>query len=207
MSAIRIEKDGESAFIYFEGSLWKKSHKSILSKVDRSFYQLTSLQEAEVAFFVIEEKAAKEIAIKSLSLKSLFSSELEDKLLKKGFSLEAVEKALDFCRKMGALDDKTLAERKVLGDLSKGRGVSLAFYKLKKLVNRDVILLELENTDRLEKESIVRYLKKKKIDQYSESFTREVQAKVFSSLLRRGFKKENIHAVFKGLDEEDFCNY
>ncbi len=197
MDKVHLKKEGDEFLLYFEGEFWKKVHKSVLAKGCNALYLAQSFKEAQDAFLQIEEKAAKDFVIKWLSVRSLFSLDLKKKLQERGISREVIEKTIVFCEKLGFIDDKKLAERKLSQDLSKGRGVSLALYKLRQSVDPDNLPLEFLQIKDLEKDALLTYLKKKKIKPGLSLFSKEEKNKLFLSLLRRGFAKENIQAALE----------
>ncbi len=197
MDKVRLEKEGDELLLYFEEEFWKKVHKSVLAKGCNALFLASSFKEAQEILLQIEEKAAKSFVIKWLSIRSLFSLDLKKKLQEKGISKEAIEETLLFCEKLGFIDDKKLAERKLSQDLSKGRGVSLALYKLRQSVDLDKIPLEFLSIKDLEKDALLTYLKKKKIKPGISLLSKEEKNKLFLSLLRRGFAKENIQAALE----------
>jgi regulatory protein len=188
---IRVEKEGSSIQIFWEDVLWKEVEKGLFPR--NEFQRLTkcrSLEELEERFFALEEKAAKGVAIRLLSRQALFSLQIQEKLQRKGFSQEAAQHALDFCRHIGSIDDTALASSKCEREMKKGKGFAYAEQKLKRWAPKEKSLLSREQVAELERASLAKILQKKKVD--IEALSSMEKQKLFLFLLKRGFKKEHI---------------
>lgn len=130
---------------------------------------------------------AKKAALSYIAARALFTKELCDKLHKKGFSLAAIEKAIAYCRALGALCDEELLEKRIRGELHKGRGALRVRQKFQS-VGIDVPMPSEEE----EKEALLAYLEKKRI---TLPLSREQGYTLLASLQRRGFSMALLRAV------------
>ena len=193
MSKIKIVRDSSELSIFFEGELWKKISRTVFFNSLSDLYRATSIEEAEEIFFTLERKAAKALAIRCLGRRSWFSLELRQKMQDKGLSSEAISEALLFCEKMGALDDVSLAKIRTERELRRGKGQVAALIKIKRWVDVEAVSLDLCKIKELEKEALLQYIQKKRIDVEVLSFNEK--GKLYLVLMRRGFKRENIQDV------------
>lgn len=196
MSKVKIVRDGIEISIYFEEDLWKKVNKSIFFNGLSVLYRATSIEKVEEIFREIEKKAAKAFAIRALGRRALFSSELRQKMYDKGLSSSAISEVLQFCERIGSIDDENLAKIKTEIELRKGKGQVAALLKIRRWVDVESISLDFPKIKELERESLLKYLQKKRIE--VSSLKLDEQRKLYLTLLRRGFKKESIQEVFSG---------
>jgi regulatory protein len=131
--------------------------------------------------------ACKKAAFRLLTRKSYFTGELREKLILKGHSEEAVEAALEVCRRIGLLDDTAMKERFIARAHKKGYGPKQIAFSLKQ--RGEKVDVETDQVD------AIMTLLSGKYRKYSLSVLKEKQ-KVFLALQRRGFDSESIHQAF-----------
>ena len=131
--------------------------------------------------------ACKKAAFRLLARKSYFTGELREKLILKGHSEEAVEAALEVCRRIGLLDDKAMKERFIARAHKKGYGPKKIAFSLKQKGEEAEV-----ETDQV---SAILALLNGKYKKHSLSVLKEKQ-KVFLALQRRGFDHDSIHQAF-----------
>ncbi len=140
-----------------------------------------------------ELQRAKNLAIKSLARRPFFTGELEEKLKKAGFCFDVIQIVIDFCVKIGALDDKGLISKVVEKELRRGRGKAFALAKCRRWVD-----VENESggnlvTKEAEKEAVRKILEKKRID--FDSLDVKAKSKILRFLRGRGFDLSTIYEV------------
>jgi regulatory protein len=147
---------------------------------------------------VTNVRKAKKYAFKLLSYRGRSEKELEDRLVKKGFSKTVASSTIGYLKKLGLIDDKTFAEylkrealtKKLLSHngakrflISRGIPRVIAEEILSNVENADI-----ENAKRLvdkKLKAIINYspLNKKK--------------KLYNLLCRRGYSRDAIYKVLK----------
>ncbi len=193
MPKIKIIKNDVELLIYFEEELLKKTSRTGFFSGLSDLYRATSREEALEIFGKIEVKAAKALVVRWLGSRALFSTEIRQKLRDKGFSDVTISEVLLFCERIGAIDDRNLAREKTERELRKGKGQLAALIKIRRWVDVETVSLDFSKIKELEKEALTKYLQKKRVDLPSLDF--EERRKLYSALLRRGFKGENIQEI------------
>lgn len=192
MNQLKIVKDPEDAarILLFWGDLpWKKLYKSLFFNRLRCLFSASSLEEAEKSFQELEEKVAKSFAVKTLGRKALFSKELMQKMQEKGFSAQAIESALVFSQKIGALQDRELFEQKVRREFQKGKGLFYVKAKWSRSIEQEE-KWSIPEQEVWEREAALRLVAKQKH-----------RKDLFLFLLRRGFRREIIEEVLNSEQE------
>jgi len=187
MNKLKIEVDLEAPLyivLSWDGSVWKKLYKYLFFRKLKPLFSAGSFEEAKVAFMEIEWKVAKSFAVNSLSRRALLTLELTKKMQEKGFSGDVILKTLEFCKKIGALEDFQILENRIQKDLRKGRGLMYAKAKWQRSVGEEPIEWNSLEKRNLEKEAAMQLMKKK-----------GKKKDPFLFLLRRGFRSEVIKEV------------
>jgi SOS response regulatory protein OraA/RecX len=125
------------------------------------------------------------IVLRLLSIKSFSTYELRKKLIRKGFPLEEIEKALEKFVSRGFINDRELAERRVELYKRKGYGPQWIRGKLKTQGLRPTAYSQEE-----QKEAIKRLLA-------TSNFARKEKNNQIAALQRRGFDLEVVFTVIK----------
>ena len=144
------------------------------------------------------QNKAKQYALKLLSYRGRSEKELKERLIKKGISESMVSSTVDYLRRLGYLDDVSLAEalkreavsRKLLSKTGAKK------YLLNRGIPRDIVqsvFLQEEESDR---ETAKKYVRKKirMFENYPEETARR---RLYNQLLRRGYSPEIICAALK----------
>ncbi|MBS0627387.1 MAG: regulatory protein RecX [Verrucomicrobia bacterium] len=148
-----------------------------------------------------ELQVAKNLAIKWLTRRSFFRSEIEYKLKKMGVSLATIQEVILFCQKIGVLDDEKLKEKIIEKELRRGRGRAFALAKCRRWIEIKESYPNDPETRGLEKEAIEKVLQKKRID--LSSLDDKGKRKVWRFLLQRGFEKEIVQKVLFQTEFQD----
>jgi SOS response regulatory protein OraA/RecX len=131
-----------------------------------------------------ENRRAREKLIRMLSRKHYFSYEIQEKLLKQGLPIEAVEAALQLGKKLGLIDDERYRQQFIEQQARKGFGPRAIAYKLK--LKKQSAHVEIEQSEAIRKLlGTTKYRNK----------TREQQ---IVALQRRGF---DLDQIFSTLNE------
>jgi SOS response regulatory protein OraA/RecX len=193
MNKLKIIPDQEDAtfiILFWGDNPWKKLYKYLFFRRLKPLFSVRSLEELEIAFRDIEEKAAKYFAINVLGKKALLTSELAQKMRDKGISEETLLKTLSLCQKMGALEeDGQILERRIQKEISKGRGLRYAKAKLRRLTDKESIDWNSLEKEEMEKEALRNLIFKKK--------GKKSEKELFLFLMRRGFRSHLIQEVLK----------
>jgi SOS response regulatory protein OraA/RecX len=192
MNKLKIITDQEDAafiILFWGEEPWKKLYKYLFFRRLKPLFSVRSLEELEITFLDIEEKAAKYFAISALGKKALLTSELAKKMREKGISEETLLKILTLCQKMGALEDRQTLENRIQKEIRKGHGLRYAKAKLQRSIGNESIDWESLDKEELEKEALRNLINKKK--------EKKSEKELFLFLLRRGFRSQLIWEVLK----------
>jgi SOS response regulatory protein OraA/RecX len=166
--------------ILIDESPWKKVSKSLFQKEVASLQQCANVDELQKSFSLLENRLAKRYAIRLLSRQSLFFKSLQEKLLRKNFSKQAIEHALEFCQKLGAIKEESQSERFILNKMKKG--YSLRFAKRALQEKTDITPPHVVSDEA----AVIRSLLKKKFSLISWN-NPKASLKVLQFFARRGF--------------------
>ncbi len=147
-------------------------------------------------------RAAKEQAVRYLTIKDRTQRELEKKLVDAGFDNETARVAAEELKAIGYLNDsryalKYLSERSRMKALSKK---ALRFELEQKGIGRDIIDASLQEFE-VEDEEVALRAAKKKFGKYDMKAP-ETEKKVLSFLFHRGFSVEIARKVYGQLKEQ-----
>lgn len=162
-----------------------------------------SEEKLKQAIFESETKSAFEKASSYLETRMHSKKELSDKLIKKGYSKEAISEAIKKLEEYHFVDDLLFAKQ-FLEQNSKLSKNMIKNKLLSKGVSFDVVndcLCQREDDDEAVvcERQIEKYLKSKKIENYNDL------SKMYASMLRKGFNLEMVKKVSKKLiSGEDF---
>jgi regulatory protein len=144
------------------------------------------------------QNRAKQYALKLLSYRGRSERELKERLVKKGISEPLVSSTVDYLRKLGYLDDVSLAEalkreavtRKLLSQTGAKK------YLLNRGIPRDIVHSVFRQEEETDVENAKKYIRKKL--RMFEIYPQEtVRRRLYNQLLRRGYSPETISAVLK----------
>lgn len=189
-----------------KGALWVEiwRQNELFCRVPRFFARalkkagaLSKMGEDFPAFFLSEEKKmATSYAVYLLSMRSLFIVELQERLKEKGFSIVAIDEAIHYCQKIGALSDRTrlISMIKKMQDRGKSCAYIRAYIHQFSLDPSMVEeLIQEYATD--PKQTIGALIHKRKDKAFSSDI--KVRQKEIQFLLRRGFRLEDILSVIR----------
>jgi len=144
------------------------------------------------------QNKTKQYALKLLSYRGRSEKELKERLAGKGISGALVSSTMDHLRKLGYLDDVSLAEalkreaitRKLLSQTGAKR------YLLNRGIPRDIVHRVFCQEEEADSENAKKYIRKKirMLDNYPHE---TVRRRLYNQLLRRGYSPETISAALK----------
>jgi SOS response regulatory protein OraA/RecX len=187
MHSFKVELDQEDPLfllLSWDGKLWKRLYKYLFFRKLKPLFSAKSFEEAKSLFEEIEWKVAKSFAVNSLARRALLSSEIVKKMREKGFSESVILKTVEFCQKIGAIEDFQVLENRINKEFRKGRGLMYAKAKWQRSVGDEAIEWESAEKRNLEKEAATQLIQKK-----------GKKKDPFLFLLRRGFRTEIIKEV------------
>lgn len=191
MEAIFIRKSRDRWEIVIEGESWKEVHPTIFGK--KPLFPPFKLDNLQEIFDAYETKRVKSYLLWLLSRQSYHSDQLRKMLHEKLVQSKTSDKVLTELQNAGYLDDEAWLKSYIQAQ-KKRVGLPLIRAKLRAkgiFVNAE----ETESED--EKEAILhlfetRY-RSKDLSDY------KIRQKVIASLMRKGFKYENINAILNSI--------
>ncbi len=186
--------DPQTLVILWDGEAWKKVYKPLFINELRKVPSDLPWEEFLQRFALLEEKIGKRYVVYLLSRRSYLSSDLEEKLLSKGFSREAARNAVSYCQEKGYLNDDQELARLVAKELRSGKSTKAVYYKLKQKKGMQEAGLQeaLRKAGPSDEEALEKWLAKhaRKIDRSDKNAMRKLAAK----LLRQGFPADLVFA-------------
>ena len=194
---LEIKKDDPKTLIlYWDEEIWRNVCKSLFFNELRKLPKDLQWEDFYSRFTLLEEKISKRYAVFLLAKRNLLSSELETKLLAKGFSSPSIESAILYCVEKGFLDDEQEIPRLYAKEIRKGYSSKAVYFKLKqKKINDSQLRYHLKQAALEDRQNLKRWLIKhaSKIKRDDPKEMKKLAAK----LCRRGF---SIELVFQELD-------
>ncbi len=126
-----VNKRDKTGAVFVNGQFWRKLPKSLIKR-DLNIIK-DSEKDLSEYFDLLEKKAAEKYVIWLLSKKGYLSSQILEKLKKRGFKTEIAQNVVSKYKKLNFLNDSDLLKQLVLSQMHKGRSRKMAFYKLKML--------------------------------------------------------------------------
>ena len=197
MSEIKIQwsvNDPAVLEIYLQDILWKSVSKVLFSNMLRGISLNLSEMEFKRVFFEKEEKLALHYSLQLLSKRSLFISELKGKLQSKGFSSKAIDAAISYCQKIGALSEDRKLKYLVEKAVEKGKGEMFIRAYLRKYQIEESRIDECFAELSIDPKVAIRKLLEKKLKKYSMKDPLQ-KKKMIHFLQRRGFQLEDIFSA------------
>jgi regulatory protein len=144
------------------------------------------------------QNKTKQYALKLLSYRGRSEKELKERLIKKGVSAPLVSSTVDYLRKLGYLDDVSLAEalkreaitRKLLSQTGAKK------YLLDRGIPRDIVHSIFRQEEETDRENAIKFIRKKS-GMFKNYPQETVRRRLYGQLLRRGYSPETICAVLK----------
>ncbi len=210
ITKIEQQKNKARVNIFVDDAFFCGLNKEIAVVFNFKVGQMLDEQTLKNAIFESEVKLAFDKASRYLEIRMHSKKELSDKLIKKGYSKDAVKKAIDKLEEYHFVDDELFARQflEQNGKLSKNM---IKNKLLQKGVSFDIIsdALDLREDDdeyQVCERQVQKYLKGKTVSNYND------MSKMYASLLRKGFSMEMIKKASKKLllsndfDEENYID-
>lgn len=191
------KEDPKTLILLWKGNIWREVPKYLFINDLRKISTEIAWNDFLNQFHLLEESAAKKLALFLLSKKNYLISDLEAKLRARGFSPLAIQAAIEFCLNKGFLNDQQEVLRLIAKEERKGLGAKAILFKLrqKKKINDSLLRQSLDQSAISERETLERWLSKhaKKIQRDDPIAMRKLIAK----LARRGFSIELIFELLR----------
>lgn len=164
-----------------------------LSRKTRIPHHFSTKDELEEWLRSEEKKQAKNAALRYLAMRNYPSQLLSRKLLGKGFSMAAVQLAVDWAIQMGYVQDQEYLRHQILQEIERGHGPQAILWKLRaKGLEPDLILQMLQELYPIDSQfERIRKLMKRLSDD---------RQKMTAALFRRGFSLDVIRAALRDSD-------
>ncbi len=195
---IEVKKeDPKTILLSWKGEVWRELSKSLFFNELRKIPRDLSRDDFLKHFSLLEEKIGKRYSVYLLSQRAFLSSDLEAKLLAKGFSPGAAKAVIEYCTEKGFLDDSQEIARLVAKELKKGQSAKAVFFKLKakKRIDEQQLRCHLQQAAPSDSDALQAWLKKnaKKIKGDDPLEIKKLMAK----LCRKGFSYEAVFKAFR----------
>ncbi|MCX6990610.1 MAG: regulatory protein RecX [Chlamydiae bacterium] len=197
MSEIKVQwsiNDPSVLEIHLQDILWRSVSKSLFSSMLRGISLEISEGEFKRIFSENEQKIALNYTLQLLSKRSLFISELKLKLQSKGFSSKAIDAAISYSQKIGALSEDRKLKYLVEKAAEKGKGEMFIRAMLRKYQIEESKIDECFAELSLDPKVAIGKLLEKKLKKYSMKDTLQ-KKKMIHFLQRRGFQLDDIFSV------------
>lgn len=196
---IQVEPRARSKLsILVEQKEWKTVPRSLFANVLTPILHCKSVEELEERFQTLEEPIAKRYAVFLLSKKAYPSVVLRKKLKEKGFSDKSVDITMQYCKKLGALNDEQLLTSFLEKKLTKGYSLYLA----KQMASFRFGTAIEGNFDRLKslENASARKLFNKHFSKFLTKNPKNLQ-KMINFFLRRGYTRDFIADLLQEIQE------
>lgn len=188
----KVDLDGQFAFVLYKGELSRygvKEGAELTEEIVDEIYNTVLL------------KRAKKRAMHLLEDMDRTESGLREKLRQGLYPAEIIEKAIDYVRSFGYLNDARYAENFILSRRNSKSRKEIHALLLGKGISDEEISIAFENCygNQEEQEAVRRILEKKRVDPKTAD-DREMQ-KIYGYLARKGFRYETIRQVTQNYNE------
>lgn len=148
-----------------------------------------------------ELKKAKLSVERALKIRLRSVKEIEEKLIRKGFSTDIIQETLSYFKKIKILDDVLFAKAWIQSRLMKPYGIIRIKHELKlKGIDDEIIKSELDKVaDRFASEDMIENLIKKMKNRYKNIDPQKRKERSYGYLSRRGFNVSTVMKVIKAL--------
>lgn len=147
--------------IWVDGELWKEFHRRLYKNYLREILRCQSKKELRDLLLRADVKIARGVVYKLLALKGYLKSELRAKLKRYKIAIEAIEKILDECEKLGYLDDQREGKLFIARQKRRGLGPQVIAYKLQQKAPELKEMVREKVTDEEQRETIKKWIEKK----------------------------------------------
>lgn len=188
----KVDLDGQFAFVLYKGELSKYGVKEGA--------ELTE-EKVEEIYNTVLLKRAKKRAMHLLEDMDRTEAGLREKLRQGLYPAEITEKAIEYVRSFGYLNDARYAENFILSRRNSKSKKEIHALLLGKGISDEEISIAFESCygDQEEQEAVRRILEKKRVNLMSAD-DREMQ-KIYGYLARKGFRYETIRQVIQNYNE------
>ncbi len=186
------EESPSKIAIFIDENRWKTVNRHLFRKELSSLLYCHTEEELLQNFIRIEKTVAKRYALFCVSKQSLFSLQLYKKLKAKELSEEAIDFAIDFCKKIKALNDEALAERFLERKMQKGFSEKFA----KRVLQMKGKTSPSKDFSAPKEKEILKKLLEKKFSKANWKSAQEVQ-RIYRFFLRRGFSIDLIRQTLQ----------
>jgi SOS response regulatory protein OraA/RecX len=190
---LEIKKnDPKSLILHWEGQQWRKVCKSLFFKDLKKIPADLNWETFIFRFSLLEEKISKKYVLFLLSRRNYLSSELEAKLLAKGFSPAVVKDAVFQCCVKGYINDGEEVGRLFAKEMKKGQSARAVYFKLKqkKAMSDSQLRQHFQLVESEDRQTLQKWLKKN-AGKIKSNDPKELK-KLMAKLSRRGFSLELI---------------
>ncbi|MCP5503686.1 MAG: RecX family transcriptional regulator [Chlamydiales bacterium] len=147
--------------LWVDGELWKEFHRRLYKNYLREILRCQSKKELRDLLLRVDVKIARGVVYKLLALKGYLKSELRAKLKRYKIAIEAIEKILDECEKLGYLDDQREGKLFIARQKRRGLGPQMIAYKLQQKAPELKEMVREKVTDEEQREIIKKWIEKK----------------------------------------------
>lgn len=188
----KVDLDGQFAFVLYKGELSRYGVKEGAELTEGTVYEI---------YNTVLLKRAKKRAMHLLEDMDRTEAGLREKLRQGLYPAEIIEKAIDYVRSFGYLNDARYAENFILSRRNSKSRKEIHALLLGKGISDEEISIAFENCygDQEEQEAVRRILEKKRVDPKIAG-DREMQ-KIYGYLARKGFRYETIRQVIQNYNE------
>nr|WP_296958006.1 regulatory protein RecX [uncultured Mediterraneibacter sp.] len=188
----KVDLDGQFAFVLYKGELSRYGVKEGAELTEETVDEI---------YNTVLLKRAKKRAMHLLEDMDRTESGLREKLRQGLYPAEIIEKAIDYVRSFGYLNDARYAENFILSRRNSKSRKEIHALLLGKGISDEEISIAFENCygNQEEQEAVRRILEKKRVDPKTAD-DREMQ-KIYGYLARKGFRYETIRQVTQNYNE------
>lgn len=188
----KVDLDGQFAFVLYKGELSRYGVKEGAELTEETVDEI---------YNTVLLKRAKKRAMHLLEDMDRTESGLREKLRQGLYPKEIIEKAIDYVRSFGYLNDARYAENFILSRRNSKSRKEIHALLLGKGISDEEISIAFENCygNQEEQEAVRRILEKKRVDPKTAD-DREMQ-KIYGYLARKGFRYETIRQVTQNYNE------
>ena len=188
----KVDLDGQFAFVLYKGELSRYGVKEGAELTEETVDEI---------YNTVLLKRAKKRAMHLLEDMDRTEAGLREKLRQGLYPAEIIEKAIDYVRSFGYLNDARYAENFILSRRNSKSRKEIHALLLGKGISDEEISIAFENCygDQEEQEAVRRILEKKRVNPKTAD-DREMQ-KIYGYLARKGFRYETIRQVIQNYNE------
>jgi SOS response regulatory protein OraA/RecX len=190
---LEIKKDDPKTLILcWDGQIWRKLCKSLFFNDLNIVRKDLNWEDFYAQFSLLEKKIAKRYLLFLLSKRNYLTSQLEAKLLSKGFSPLITREAVLLCCEKGYVNDAEEMGRLFVKEMKKGQSARATYFKLKqkKAIHDSQLRQHLHQAELADKQNLQEWLKKH-AGKIKRDDPKEMR-KWIAKLNRRGFSLELI---------------